>query len=99
MNEKDQVEIFNDVLTKQAQISIENLCIFIKKNKNLIHIDLTNTGLNEKQIWFFGRALRRCKSLRVLHLCGNPGITDRVKEYLATRAHAKVVDKINTIDF
>jgi len=33
-------------------------------------------------------ALRRAKSLLSLHLCGNRGVTDRIKEYMRTRIHA-----------
>jgi len=74
--------VFSDELTPNAVTAIENLCNFIKKNTSLIHADFSHTGLNEKQLWYFGRAMRRSKSLRSLHLCGNPGITPRLKEYL-----------------
>lgn len=33
-------------------------------------------------------ALRRAKSLLSLHLCGNRGVTERIKEYMRTRIHA-----------
>lgn len=66
---------------------MENLTNFIKRNNYLIHADLSNTGLNERALWYFGRAMRRSKSIRGLHLSGNPGITPRLIEYLKNRAH------------
>ena len=55
-------------------------------------------------IWAFGRALRRAKSLRVVHLSGNPGLSleDKTKvlvKYLVERSHAILVDSHNQIDF
>jgi len=55
-------------------------------------------------IWAFGRALRRSKSLRAVHLSGNPGLSDEGKaktliDYLVTRAHAVLIDRYNVIDF
>jgi hypothetical protein len=34
-------------------------------------------------------ALRRAKSLLSIHLCGNPGVTERSKKYFRSRVHAK----------
>lgn len=95
---KDKLEVFNTKISDQARVCIENLCQFVQKNKNLIHVDLSNTGLSEKQMWFFGRALRRSKSIRCLHLSGNPGITRRLKDYLCERAHCIRQEPRNTID-
>ena len=85
--EKDHLDDFDEDLTEAATTSIEHLCKFIKRNRVLLHADFSNTGLNEKQLWYFGRAMRRSKSLRSLHLSGNPGITEKVIDYLAERAH------------
>ena len=46
--QKDQLDIFDEELTEAATTSIEYLCKFIKRNKNLVHADFSNTGLNEK---------------------------------------------------
>ena len=87
LSDKDMADTFGDELTPNAKHAIENLSKFIKKDPVLIHVDLTNCGLNEKQLWYFGKTLRRSKSLRALHLCGNVGITGRVLNYLSDRAH------------
>ena len=81
-----------------ARIAIENLCKFIKRSTNLIHADFSHTGLSEKQLWYFGRTMRRSKSLRALHLSGNPGITERLVEFLGKRIHCIDDDKGNSID-
>lgn len=91
-------EEIQEELTDSAQHAIDQLCKFIKRNKSLLHLDLSHTGLSEKQLWHFGAALRRSKSLRALHLTGN-AITDRLIDYLVERAHAHKVEHQNFIDF
>ena len=46
--EKDKTEIFDDELSVSARVAIENLCKFIRRNKDLIHADFSYTGLSEK---------------------------------------------------
>lgn len=46
--EKDKAEIFDDELSVSARVAIENLCKFIRRNKELIHADFSYTGLSEK---------------------------------------------------
>ena len=73
---------------------ITNLCRFIKYNPNLLHFDLAHTGLNEQMIWHFGNALKRAKSMVALHLSGNPGITDKLKDYLFKRVKCKQREEV-----
>jgi hypothetical protein len=49
-------------------------------------------------LWYFGRALRRSKSLRGLHLSGNPGITSKLKAFLKERLRCLNYEKTNVID-
>lgn len=70
---------------------VRHLSSFIKYNKNLLHLDLSSTGLCDDMLKCFGVALRRAKTLLSLHLSGNPGVTPQVKAYLKERAHC--VDK------
>jgi len=86
------------------QETINNLFKFIKRNRRLIHLDLTCTGLTAKMMEMFGRTLRRSKSLRAIHLSGNPGLADpreaeRITKYLVERIHGIRVDNFNVIDF
>jgi hypothetical protein len=43
--------------------------------------------MSEKILWYFGKALRRTKSLRAIHLSGNPGITKRLIDFFKKRVH------------
>jgi len=58
---------------------------FMKYNKNLLHLDLSNTGLNEQMVRTIATALKRSRSIISLHLSGNPGITPESKEFLFER--------------
>lgn len=66
-----------------------HLLNFIKYNRSLLHLDLSHTGMTESMITNLGTAMRRSKSMVVLHLSGNPGVTDSVKDYLETRVRCK----------
>jgi len=58
---------------------------FIKYNKNLLHLDLSSTGLTEQMLRTIGASLKRSKSAIGLHLSGNPGVNLAVKEFLFHR--------------
>ena len=88
-----------DGINDTSMNAVENLFKFIKKNICLIHLDLSNTGLVEKQLWLFGSTLRRSYQLRGLHLSGNPGITSQLKGYLFMRARCIKPGPKNVIDF
>ena len=92
------------VLTEDDQSMMDNLIKFIKMNKKLVHIDLTNCGLSGLMIEQFGPAFRRAKGLRAIHLSGNPALYDpkekeRLVDFLVKRAHGIKVDSYNIIDF
>lgn len=98
--DKDRTDVFTDVLAPSALELVENLSVFLKHNPVLIHVDVSNTGLSEKQLWYFGKVMRRSRSLRALHLCGNPGITKRLVDYLHGRARCiKDCGVVHFIDF
>jgi len=64
---------------EQRVFMMSKITRFIKYNKNLIHMDLSHTGLNEIAIKFIATSLRKARSLVSIHLCGNLGITKDVK--------------------
>ena len=43
----------------------------IKRNKALIHLDLSHTNLTEYMLWHIGKALSRARSVVSVHLSGN----------------------------
>ena len=66
-------------------------------------MNLTNTGLTEHMIVLIARAMRRAKALCSIHLDSNPGITQRVKDFIPScirsmpnveRKELKISDKI-----
>ena len=58
-------------LKEETTNMIEMLCTFLKRNKNLIHVDLSYTGLLEDHLKQLSAALRRAKCLLAIHLTGN----------------------------
>ena len=71
--EKEQLEIVA-LLGKQ-----------IKHNRQLLHLDLTSTGLSALVIKELGTCLRRARSLLSIHLSGNAGLTKKNQDYLVQR--------------
>ena len=69
--------------------TIKNLERFIKRNKQLIHLDLTQTNLTEYMLWKLGSSLARAKSLVSIHFSGNQGITPALKHHLLSRIRCK----------
>lgn len=77
------LEVLDPMLSQFYMIS--KLTKFIKYNKNLLHLDLTCTGLTDQMLRAIGTALRRARSILSLHLSGNPGITPALKSFLYQR--------------
>ena len=88
----------HDELNQLSKVGMLNLCSFITRNTNLIHVNVSGCGLIEQQLQLLGRALRRAYQLRSIHITGNPGATDALKAYLVKRAHCLVPPKKNTIN-
>ena len=72
---------------------MDNVTHLLKHNKNLQHVNLTNTGLTEHMLLQIGKALTRSKSLLSIHLCMNPGATPRVSDYLHKRVRCMPRDE------
>eukprot|EP00347_Sterkiella_histriomuscorum_P002614 403367462 len=88
---------WNNLLSSSSTQNLEyvdlfksNMTRFIKYNQNLLHLDLSFTRLDSQTIQEIGTSLRKAKSLLVLHLSGNPGITQELQTYLFDRIHAKI---------
>ena len=61
----------------------------IKRNKALLHLDLSHTQLTEYMLWHVGKALSRARSVVSVHLSGNQGITPTLLDQLRTRIRCK----------
>jgi len=66
----------------------------IKHSKTMQHMNLTGTGLSSQVIYEFGTFLRRSRSVCVVHLSGNPGISQENLEYLSTRVKCRSKEDI-----
>ena len=61
----------------------------IKRNRKLLHLDLSCTNLSEYMLWHIGKALSRARSVIAVHLSGNYGVTERLVDLLRTRIRCK----------
>ena len=62
---------------------------FIQKNRQLLHLDLTQTKLSEKMLWDICCSITKSRTLVSLHVSENPGITDELKKKLQNESDAK----------
>jgi len=86
-------------LQKMAKALRKNLVGFIKYNQVLQHFNLSNTGLPEEAIRSVGISLNKSRGLVAVHLGGNPGITDKNKEFLKKRITCRTVAPAVKIEF
>ena len=86
-------------MASKATQTVHKIIKFIKQNTNLMHLDLSSTGLDTSMMREFGTALRRAKSLISLHMSGNPGDDEEVRIAICERAHAADYEERFTPDF
>lgn len=69
---------------------ILNLAAFIKYNRSLQHLNLSNTGLDAEVIYHVAdKALNKAHSLLSFHLDGNPGVTAKNIQFIKRRLGAR----------
>ena len=61
----------------------------LKRNKELVHIDLSSTGLTGVMLKNIGTCLRRSMSLCSIHLSDNPGLSEEICDYLVQRIRCR----------
>ena len=66
----------NKRLTNQQAEVVEHISKFIRRNRNLIHVNLEATGLTYEMIKELLVAIKLSRSLQAIHLCGNPGVNE-----------------------
>ena len=67
----------------------EMLGKIIKHSRTLQHMNLTGTGLVDEVIYEMGNNLRKARSILVLHLSANPGLSQENMEYLSQRIRCR----------
>ena len=70
-NDIDLIYHVDEFYNQHSEKSIKYLINFIKINYNLLHLDLSNTGLTLRNIYKICCSLRIAKSLRSIHLNDN----------------------------
>ena len=78
-------------MTENMVMVADSLFRFVKVDKRLIHLDLTQTNLSEQMILHIMPGIRKSKSLMAVHFSGNPGVTKRLKEEAKSILKAKIV--------
>ena len=58
---------------------------FIRYNRNLQSLNLSNNGLNSQVLVGITQSLRHAKGLLCLHLTANPGLNDKVESFYRER--------------
>ena len=69
----------------------DSLLRFVRIDKRLIHLDLSQTNLSEQMILNIIPGIKKSRSLMAVHFSGNPGVTKRLKEEAKSILKAKVV--------
>ena len=66
----------NSRLTNQQAQVVDCIAKFIRRNRNLIHVNLEATGLTYHMIKELLVSIKLSRSLQAIHLCGNPGVNE-----------------------
>jgi len=71
---------------------------FVRYNKKLQHLDLTNTGLSQQVLIDILPGLKRSKSLLAFHLGSNPGIVKTLQKHWRKNLKCKPKEAKNVIN-
>ena len=91
---------WNNITNSEASEEDQNTVLtligtIIKRNKNILHMDLTSCGLTEFILIGIGNAMRKARSLLAIHLSGNDlGVTDKSKQYIRDRVRCRPQEDI-----
>ena len=58
-----------------------DFCKFIENNKELVHLDISNSQVQEQMLRRIVDAVATSQSLMAVHFCGNPGLTPEFTQY------------------
>ena len=67
-----EVDMRNMPITgTQSEEIVEKIYTFIRKNKSLLHLDLSYMGMSPSEVLRLAEACSKCRTLLSLHLTGN----------------------------
>ena len=75
-SEKSAVIDLSSGLNEQQATLIDCISKFIRRNKQLIHLNLEDTGLTYPMLLELLKVIKKAGNLQAIHLCGNPGLTE-----------------------
>jgi hypothetical protein len=84
----------NEAAEEEQQQTSAMLGSLIKFNKQLLHLNLEQTGLTELVLRDLGHQIRRAGSVLSIHLSGNPGLSKEVKDFLVQRIRIKPYEDV-----
>ena len=90
----NQILVVNSPEKEQLRVA-ESLSKAIKRNKHLLHFDLTSTGLPALVIKEIGLSMKRAGSLLAIHLTDNPGLTPENLELVPKTIKCRPVEDID----
>ena len=93
---------FNSFAGSRTADIVQSLSNFIRRNRNLQHLDISYCGLRKDEVYDVVKACKKSRSLMAVHLSGNM-ITDetkkKIREYMRPRKRVKdIYDHINNPD-
>eukprot|EP00347_Sterkiella_histriomuscorum_P021600 403333417 len=93
---------FNSFAGQRTADIVQSLSNFIRRNRNLQHLDISYCGLRKDEVLDVVKACKKSRSLLAVHLSGNI-ISDetkkKIREYMRPRKRVKdIYDQINNPD-
>lgn len=70
---------------------------FVRKNNQLLHLDLSHSHISEDQIKRLMPEIHKAISLQAVHLCGNPGRTPEVINWITVNLKCFASETINIL--
>lgn len=68
---------------------MDNLALFVRKNPSLLHLDLSNTEMQDAMLRGIVDAVHESHSLMAVHLDGNPGISASLLAFIEEKLETK----------
>jgi len=93
--QRPKKKLFNENEKKVVDL----LQLMLSSNSNLMHLDLSECGLSADMLLEISRSIKFSMSLIAVHLSGNPGLTQYVKNKIIQRLSASYEKQHNMNSF
>lgn len=82
-------------MSEEANEALQNILIFVKNNKSLMHLDLSHTEMQDTMIRPLIETIAQSESLMSVHLDGNPGLSQDLINFCIQTLGAKEIELVN----